>query len=944
MREGVVYSVLFLLILGGGAVLILPRVLGGGDRPEPSDPGASESGTVSSDATDVVPAPPEYAADPRGRVDPLFEAAALAYPEDVDVRVTGEGGPLRGPLHPIVGGTVASLGDPEDPAPRLRVTATAPTLWFGAAGHQWAAVAVDDLVSGLEVVLPRAATPIVVRVSEPDGSPAADVPVHVEPIDPSGMPRTDEGGTVVIDHAPAGLVVVSLTTAERAGPRLRLRAGVDREVDVVLEPAWTVEGRVVDGGARPIEDAVIEAFTAHGSLGRAATTGADGSFTWRGRAVSACAFRVRAAGYAERAVEAQPPALAPLHTALGELRMPDAPVTIVCRVDARARNPGAYVEVEPQAAAVVTELFGPGSVLDQPRRRPLPESGEVRFDDLPAGIPLRVAVRGAGVPNDVVVEAEAGATREITLRPEPGHVLAGTLRGAEGSPLVGVRLLVSHGPREGDRALPGDIEIVTGVAGRFQRFGFTGPVAFLRAYVEGHRSLLRRVSLPLDAPLDLELEPALTDAERRIEGIVLSDRGVPLPGVDVRAVGVATTTDADGRFRLDGVESLAPVVRVTYGYRPGPMPAAAPHPGALVASGAVDVTPAAGKPLELVLPGAADVRFRAVDGMDQTPLGFAHVVLRTDLGRIVFDRGVALHDGHFHVRALPVRDDPVRLARRTLADGTVEVVPPMSAATLRLGLLSEARRAEAGIRVDADGLGDAGDIRLPHGMLIRGRVIDAAGRPVAGARVGGFAVGWQSRGTDPVREREAHFRQARSDAEGRFVLEGFDPKRRADLAVWAPGLAPTIASVLLPAFSDQLEAEVEIRLEEGGTLLFVLQDEGSRRPIEGAVMDAEYARDGADYLDLVRAGALGGLVGSTADWRTASDLLLFAGREPGTYAIGPLRKGPYEVWIERIGYEPLRRKVTVFARGENVFDPFAHSTRTVQGDSTRMIFVMRGVR
>ena len=56
-------------------------------------------------------------------------------------------------------------------------------------------------------------------------------------------------------------------------------------------------------------------------------------------------------------------------------------------------------------------------------------------------------------------------------------------------------------------------------------------------------------------PILLSREPPLEDDLHRLEGLVVDEMNAPLPGVTVRAAGRVATTDAEGRFRLDGVET-----------------------------------------------------------------------------------------------------------------------------------------------------------------------------------------------------------------------------------------------------------------------------------------------------------------------------------------------------------------------------------------------------
>ena len=895
-REGWIYAIAFLVILGVGAMIILPRL----DRDRPVQ------GWNPDPLPDLVEPPREAGPevrDFRGRPAYAWMPIVLQGPE---------GRALRGPLRTVHGARVRGADAPAgDARTHLVIQPEAAAVSFGAAGHQWVTLPAGAIHEGRVVTLPTAAPSVIVRVREPDGQPAPDVPVLVRPAPPGEVLRTDAGGTLVLDFLGAGMATVDCMTHERAGPHMAIQPGRDRDVRLSLEPVWEVRGRIFDRDATPLANARVEAFAPRGSWGRVVRTQADGSFVWRGPAIARVALRCTAPGRAEQAVEVTPPAVGPLRSDIGTLSMESAALVLVGQVDARIQEPDAHVRIEPAVGALVREVFGAGRVLGQARRIPLREDGAFRIDNLPGHLPLRVSVRGAGVPHDEIVQGAPGEELRLEIAPLAGQAIVGTIEHPDGRPAAGVTLLASPEPRDGDLPQPGDIPIVSGADGSFEKRGFPGRVVYLRAYVPGHRSLLKRVMLPLEAPLSLTLQAALRDPTRLVEGRVydgVATRvearednasvgeharvhfGAPLAGVTVRAAGVEARTDREGRFRLEGVESLAPTVVVAFGYEPGRADTAGQDPTAFARPAVVRTTPG-GAPLDLVLPRAASLRFRARDAVDDTPISFLHVVVRTKDGRLPVDRGIATRDGHVHLQGLPPGG-------------------------LELTVVSHARRYTLGpVQLVGGQERDLGEILLTHGMRIEGRVVDTGGRGIGGARVGAFGKGWQHAGQDPGAERELLFRTVQADPDGRFVLEGFDPRKPADLAIWAPGYAPTAERVQLPRFSDVIRAEVEIELDTGGYLALDVRERAGRAGggdrVHGAVLDLEFAQDGSDFLDVIQRGVMGGTLGSTFEWRHVSDQLLVERRGDDGYILGPLRPGPYVLWMEHPGYAPVRHKLTV---------------------------------
>ncbi|MDA1194918.1 MAG: carboxypeptidase-like regulatory domain-containing protein, partial [Planctomycetota bacterium] len=829
------------------------------------------------------------------------------------------------------------------PAGTLRLRAIAPRVSFGARGHRWHTVPAGDLVDGATLALPEAAAALVVRVREADGRPAVGVPLNVQPAAPGPAAVTDEGGTVVLDHLPPGLVLLDPNSELRRGPRVRARAGDDADVTIVLEPAWRVTGVVQDPAGRPLAGALVEGLGSADTLGSAPTSDERGQFTWRGPAVARLALAVRSEGFAERRLHVEPPAIGALVTDLGAVRLEGPGLEVVGRVRTVWRDADAYILVEPLVAAPLRELFGAGQVLDRPHRLVLEADGTFRGVDLPTGVPLRVGVRGAGVSVDAVVEGGSGERVEVALDPPPGERFVGNVHRPDRLPAAGVTLLLSAEPREGDRAGDGDLELVSGADGSFDRRGLAAGAWYVRAYAANCRSLHQRVVLPLAEPLHLHFEAALEDATRRVRGRVhhairtdvetkddspwVGERSTiryegALAGVTVRAGGAEAVTDADGQFVLEGVESLAPSIGLTYGYVPGAETPADPR--AYVSQGALEVKPG-GEPLELVLWRAATLRFRAVDGIDDSPLAFVHVVIRSDDGNVQFDRGVAPVDGVVEITGLPPRGSTLTVVAR------------------------DRRFRKAPIALRPGERTDLGDVLLVHGMRISGRVFGPGGHPIPGARIGAYGQGWQHAEVDPGLDRELLFRTAETDLNGRFVLEGFDPRKPADLAVWARGFAPTSVRAELAKFSDVIDAEVEVHLVEGAYLLVDLHELGFRgergNRVHGALVDIEHAHDGTDWLDLVLRGLLRGPVAADEDWRAVSEQLLYERRGVEGYVVGPVRPGPYLLWVERPGFERLRSKLTIIDPAETVLiDVVSGSERLYQGRTTRLFYELAPAR
>jgi len=200
-------------------------------------------------------------------------------------------------------------------------------------------------------------------------------------------------------------------------------------------------------------------------------------------------------------------------------------------------------------------------------------------------------------------------------------------------------------------------------------------------------------------------------------------------------------TDAEGRFALDALPAgtwYFDVAVAGRGIRWG-IPVSAPASGEVLL------------PFRLADGGA--IAGRVTDG-EEHPIAGAHVLAeleRHDLGRGVLNEAVAETDGDGLYRMEGL--DPGRLQGITVeAEGFAT----------QTGLYSR-------FPVTAGGVLEA-NVILASASVLRGRVLDEAGRPLPGALVQ-LEVGLPGRGTFPTRDR----RSTVADAEGRYAFEHLAP-------------------------------------------------------------------------------------------------------------------------------------------------------------------------
>lgn len=126
-REGWIYAIAFLAILGVGAMIILPRL----DRAGPAD-----------DEPYVPAYPTESDVDEAPREAGPGVEAFEGNPDYgwIPITVRGVGGPLRGPFRAVHGARVEAETRPDAGIQKIQVQPTAAEIRLGAAGHQWVTV------------------------------------------------------------------------------------------------------------------------------------------------------------------------------------------------------------------------------------------------------------------------------------------------------------------------------------------------------------------------------------------------------------------------------------------------------------------------------------------------------------------------------------------------------------------------------------------------------------------------------------------------------------------------------------------------------------------------------------------------------------------------------------------------------------------------------------
>ncbi len=420
---------------------------------------------------------------------------------------------------------------------------------------------------------------------------------------------------------------------------------------------------------------------------------------------------------------------------------------------------------------LVLFLLGPGSGSSLPvplpeTSRPVPPGsapeGEVRALGGPAALEALVEVRKEADPaGELPLPAyfagnrvpRKGAFRVVDPwgRPWPGR---GRITFLEG-PCRGLSLDVGPAARVGGLPLGWSLGLVR----------LPGWKPFLRIV-----RLRRGVTWPLSLP---------SGGAVRVEGKVFGPEGRPLAGALVKVDGLSCRTGEEGEFRLEGV---APGECLFFVSAPGCVSSLFP---CLVAGGG-------GKPLVFVLERGATLRGRVLFPGPPVP-GVKVRLFPGGLGnrlcRYVFGAGPWVEagpQGGFEIDGVPLNT-----SLRVWAEG--EGLAP-DGPGVRVGPLRPGFRPPYAL------------VRLRPLPSVSGRVLDPAGKPLAGARVvslpawgrrlprrwiPGVSPGDLDRAVVPGAVLSAFSREGRSDASGRFrVAIAVPPGEPWVLECRVPGYVP----------------------------------------------------------------------------------------------------------------------------------------------------------
>ncbi|MCA8943517.1 MAG: carboxypeptidase regulatory-like domain-containing protein, partial [Planctomycetes bacterium] len=370
---------------------------------------------------------------------------------------------------------------------------------------------------------------------------------------------------------PADEQVVELGDAERhAEPVERADVAVPGPA-VVPTGGARLRGRLVDSESKPRAGIELELSKGVGdSRQRNATTNADGEFEfdyptdWHEGQIDLSATRWL---FSDNSTRSMPFVRAGVTTELGDLVV-IAASRIAGRVVDRTDHPlpGVTVEMRESVSALgATHIVETGA------------DGRFEFEVEPCSGRLSTRARNY-LPTDRSVTVERGVDRtDLVIRLDAGDSIAGRVVDDLGKPLVGARVAPFRSRKLDGNTLVDRIDAAESTtsdeAGAFVLGGIEpGDSVRLRAWADGHgdQVLTSIAAGRKDVTFRLVRHGS-------VRGVVVDANGEPIVGSQVETLDesegmfgrtVVTTTDASGRFELDGVPAGDLRLRATGAHRP----------------------------------------------------------------------------------------------------------------------------------------------------------------------------------------------------------------------------------------------------------------------------------------------------------------------------------------------------------------------------------------
>lgn len=697
---------------------------------------------------------------------------------------------------------VASFVDAAPDVQRIRVEA-----------RGFAPAVVEPESRDVEVTL-SAPAELAVTVMDVDGAVAAAAEVWLAGFGlwPPRQVKTAADGVALLGGLAPGTYDVRAHHGARVAPAhvgLELERGARASVVLKLEPGRFVTARVSDSGEEPAPISGADVVLAEDGLSPfplSARTDAAGSVRLGPILPRAATLSVRADGFVPESGLPVPSGEAPeLHVALvrggrvlGQISDAEGLAVEGARLevvgnDWRGRPIARHSGSTGVSRGFFDQALGPplplvpmGELGVLPGPLPMPGTaptagppaaawasdleGHFRIDDVPPGR-VRVLARHPDFVEAMSepVTLEAGGEQRVSIVLVRGGALEGRIFDERGRPVEGARIdaIAPHGTQQKSAISRED--------GSFAFGGLAPEVDLLVARPSDRYRFVMRRSLRIGSGETREIELVMGPERPGVLAQVLDDDGDPLPRARVVLLSLdpavplrqSAYSDAQGWARFEDAAGVRAALRVQApGFR----------------SFEVELASAPER-IEVSLERGVPVTGRVTHVRGRESLAGAEVVL--------------LEDGE---RRSTSTDAAGEYAFMDVAPGSVRISishPGFASRTLDVTVRTTGR---------ADREFELPVVELEPAGAVRGVVLDEAGEPVAGARVGvGFVPAFLPAGATPAGLRE-------TDAKGRFEL-GSVPAGRAQVSAYAAHAGRGSADVEVSP--GELTEDVEIRLHDG---------------------------------------------------------------------------------------------------------------------------------
>ena len=633
------------------------------------------------------------------------------------------------------------------------------------------------------------------QVLGPDGKGVANAHVAITTVPPRSATADDDGSFAIDKLVARTYQLTASTDALVGGPVFyKLRDGGDPVV-IHMSAGASVDVSVIDDQQKPLAGATVKLMD---QSERTAQTSAEGKVTlgpvqpgWVAVSASAPGFAnsgglttIGSAGAHATLTIAMKKGVAVSGKVIDESGKPIAKVRVIAQGDA---SWGGWGGREPDAETTN-------------------DKGEFAFAALPAGLTKLVAMDGEHAPAaSEPVKIGTAPITGVTITMTPGGVVAGKVVDADGKPVPFATVRVAGAGRA--QAITAARQSTTDKDGAFEVRGLSRLT--LQARAESEIAASKLVPIDLTAKPRLDNVTLMLDVTGTIAGIVVDEKGKPVPEVSVNAypdmlagakaenaalAGFSSaTTDGEGHFVIRGLPDDQYRLWATRAF------------GADGGAWSRNSTPARvgdqNARLELPSPGGLKGKIT----LDGEPPKIATI-------QVGFGAPTPTIKGEFFIQ--------------DLAPGKYDIT---------LHSLEFSERMLRDVEIKPAGTTDLGTITVEKGRVLTGRVVDGSGRAVAGAKVRCgerlFSAGNPDDGQLDQYDALANVRSGYSGADGTFTLIGVPPIVTSASAESASGRS---IPVTIPGGAGN-PPPVELVIKGFGTIVGKVTRRG--QPVPGVAVD-----------------------------------------------------------------------------------------------------------